>query len=142
MSQRAGFVEHDVGYTRERFQCVAASGEQPQARQSPSGGGQRGGCGEPQGARAGHHQYRHGDPQHLRRVDHIPDRGDERADDQQRTYKPRGGTVGKARKMRFFALRAVEQAHDGGEARVGAEFFNPDKQRAGLIEAAADDRTP
>ena len=138
MGERAGLVEHQIGGARQRFQGVAARGQQAQTGEPAGGGGQRSGGCQPERAGAGDDEDRHHDPQRFRRIDEVPGEADRHGDQQQQADEPGGGAVRQPADARLFALRAVEQAHDGRQPRVGTEPVHPHHQRTRLIEAAAD----
>jgi len=139
VGERTGFVEYQVSRARQCFQRMTACCQQAHARESAGAGGECGRRGEAERTGAGDNQNRDHNPQRFRGVDEIPDQPDEECDDEQKANEPGGRAVSQLADARFFALRAVEQAHDGGQSCVCAEFFYTDDQGTGLVEAAADD---
>ena len=116
---------------------MAACQQHAQLVQGAGGGGQRSRGGQGQGAGAGGHEQGEHDPEGATGV-YLPpgetDRGGRHQNEQQ---EPLRHAVGDFRQAWFFALRPIQQAHDGRQARGIAQRLHFDGQRAFDVQRAS-----
>ena len=133
--KRAGFIEHHIGDFRQRFQGMPGRNQYAFGSQPAGGSRQRSRRGQRQGAGAGNHQQRHGNPQGFVCIGIPPPAEKHRnGEDDQAQHKRRRIAVGQYRQPRLLRQRAVEQFHDMRQPRIVAHFFHLHHQRAGGVQ--------
>ena len=138
--QGAGFVENHGVDLVQAFDHVPACQQQAQLMQRAGGRRERGGGRQREGARAGCYQHGQHNPERTGRVQLPPHHADGGRREQREQQKPLRGLVGYFRQARFFALGAVEQAHDSRQARVLAQSQHFNGQGAFDVQRARRDR--
>jgi len=98
----------------QAFQHVATGQQQAGTVQGTGSGGQSGWGGQRQGTGTGGHQQGENDPEGAVTVDLPPHQANQRGDDQHCNEEPLCDAIGQFGQARFLALRALQQADDGG----------------------------
>ena len=134
----AGFIEHQCVDAAGGFQRGRVADQHAGARAHAAAHHDRGGCGEPQRARAGDHQHRHrvdGGGGEVAAEPPPTDPGDDGNRDHHR-HKHAGNDVRQTLNRCLGTLRVFHQPHNGGERGLLADAGGRAAQQPLLIDRA------